>query len=154
MHHTTNLTFEAWNNLKLWWRGEISGKSCAKTIIDSLAGIAGGYGGGIAGAAVGTLIFPGVGTVIGGAVGGVAGTTITSCLSDLLTQQIFDLPKTVALEKAYRFLGLQNGASNNEINSSFRRLALRYHPDKGGNREDWCKLQSYMGIMKVSKGEI
>lgn len=45
-----NLTFEAWNNLKLWWRGEISGKRCAKNIIDSLAGIAGGYGGGIAGA--------------------------------------------------------------------------------------------------------
>jgi hypothetical protein len=148
------LTIEAWNNLKLWWRGEISGKRCAKNIIDSLAGVAGGYGGGIAGAAMGTLIFPGVGTVIGAVVGSIAGTAITSCLSDWITQKIFDLPKSVALENAYRFLGLQNGASNDEINSSFRRLALRYHPDKGGNYDDWHKLQYYMAIIKISKGEI
>jgi hypothetical protein len=144
------LTIEAWNNLKLWWRGEISGKRCAKSIIDSLAGVAGGIGG----AAMGTLIFPVVGTVIGAVVGGVAGTAITSCLSDWLTQKIFDLPKSVALENAYRFLGLQYGASNNEINSSFRRLALRYHPDKGGNYDDWHKLQYSMAIIKLSKGEI
>jgi hypothetical protein len=148
------LTIEAWNNLKLWYNGEISGKRCAKSIIDSLAGAVGGYGGGMAGAAMGTYIFPGVGTVIGAVVGSVAGTTVTSSLSDWATLMMFDLPKSVALENAYIFLGLQNGASNDEINSSFRRLALRYHPDKGGNYDDWHKLQLSMGIVKLSKGEI
>jgi hypothetical protein len=148
------LTYEAWNNIKLWWRGEISGKRCAKSIIDSLAGAAGGIGGGIGGAAVGTMIFPGVGTFIGAVVGGVAGSAITGSLSDWLTQQIFNLPKDVALENAYRFLGLQYGASNDEINSSFRRLVLRYHPDKGGDREDFQKLQSCMAIIKLSRGEV
>jgi hypothetical protein len=148
------LTIEVWNNLKLWWRGEISGKRCAKNIIDSLAIVAGGYGGGMVGAAAGAYIFPGVGTVIGGVVGSLAGTTVTTSLCDWATQKIFDLPKTVALENAYIFLGLQNGASNNEINSSFRHLALMYHPDKGGNYDDWHKLQFSMAIIKMSKGEI
>lgn len=148
------LTYEAWKNLKLWWRGEISGKSCAKSIVDNLAGVAGAISGGMAGASIGTLIFPVVGTAIGAVVGCVAGSEITSSLSDWLTQKIFDLPKDVALENAYRFLGLQYGASNGEINAGFRRLVLIHHPDRGGNYENWHKLQLSMAIIKLSKGEI
>lgn len=148
------LTREAIASLKLWWRGEISGIRCTKNIIDSIAGMAGGISGGMAGAAIGSLILPGIGTAIGATVGGIAGSALTSNLSDWLTQKLFNLPKDVALENAYKFLGLEYGASNTEINSRFRHLALQYHPDKGGNKNDWDKLQVSMGLIKLSKGEI
>ncbi len=163
------LAFEAWNNLKLWWKGEITGIRCAKNVIDSLAGMTAGAVGGIAGAAVGSSIVTGigvaigaavapaalaVGSILGGVIGGVASATAASNISDWLTQKIFNLPKEVALENAYRFLDLEYGASNVEINSSFRHLALEYHPDKGGSYDDWHKLQVTMAIIKLSKGEI
>jgi hypothetical protein len=165
------LTIEAWNQLKLWWNGEITGIRCAKNIIDSFAGIAAGVGGGVAGAAagssivtgigmaIGTVVAPGaiaIGSLIGAVVGGVACATAANNLSDWLTQKIFNLPKDAAVENAYIFLELKygNGPSNEKINSSFRQLALKYHPDKGGSYEDWHKLQVSMAVIKLSKGEI
>ncbi len=57
--------------------------------------------------------------------------------------------------KAYDFLELDCGASIDEINSSFRRLALIHHPDRGGgSEEDWQKLQVSMGVIKLSRGGI
>jgi hypothetical protein len=165
------LTIEAWNQLQLWWNGEITGKRCAKNIIDSFAGLAAGYGGGVAGAAagssivngigvaMGTVVAPGaiaIGSVIGAVVGGVAFATAANHLSDWLTQKIFNLPKDAAVENAYIFLELKygDGPSNDKINSSFRHLALKYHPDKGGSYDDCHKLQIAMAVIKLSKGEI
>ncbi len=54
------LTFEALKSIREWWKGEITGKRCAKQILDSIASVAGGVGGGY------------VGGMIGGYVGGVA----------------------------------------------------------------------------------
>lgn len=148
------LSYEVMQSLHRWWKGEITGVRCAKNIIDSCVGLAAGVGGGFAGAAIGTAISPGLGTIIGGVVGGVISSTVASTFSDWATQKIFNLPKEEALENAYRFLGLSYGASNNEINSCFRLLALEYHPDKGGSYEDWHKLQLSLGLIKISKGEI
>lgn len=75
----------------------------------------GGYYGGMAGAAVGTCISPGWDTVVGGFAGGIAGSLMMQSLSDWFTQQIFDLPKEVALENAYRFVQLTHNASVNSL---------------------------------------
>lgn len=43
---------------------------------------------------------------------------------------------------ALGFLGLRQGASTNEINRTYKRLALEMHPDKGGDQEDFKKLHT------------
>lgn len=156
------MSYEIYCNIRMWWHDEISGKRCAKNIIDSgigiASGVAGGVGGSYAGAAIGTAIAPGIGTgiglVVGGIVGGIAGVELANRLCDLLTQTIFDLPKTVALENAYCFLELSPKASNDEVNKQFRKLALQYHPDKqGGSNEKFQLLQSHVGVIKAAREE-
>lgn len=148
------LSFQAIYSLYLWWKGEITGEDCAKNIIDSCAEREGGIGGAMAGAAIGTYIYPGIGTVIGGFLGQLVGSGISRKLSDWLTQKFFYLSKEAALQNAYTFLGLEYGASNTQISSNFRRLARKYHPDKGGSYDDWYKIQVAMAVIKLSKGEI
>lgn len=58
------LTYEAIKNIRQWYNGEISGKRCAKNLIDTTFTIAAGVGGGAAGAALGSLAGP-VGTIVG-----------------------------------------------------------------------------------------
>jgi hypothetical protein len=53
------LSAEAIFTLWKWYRGEITGKRCAATIVNMLVSAAGGVGGGMAGAAIGTAISPG-----------------------------------------------------------------------------------------------
>jgi len=41
-------------------------------------------------------------------------------------------------------LGLQKGASKNEIKRAYKKLTLQHHPDKGGKEEDFKKItQAY-----------
>ena len=162
------LTYETWTNVKQWWKGEISGKLCAKNIIDSCAGLAGGVVGGMAGASIGaavvtgiglafgTVVAPGVpaiGSIIGSVAGGIIGSALATKLSEWLTQYFFNLSQYTVLENAYTFLELECGASNEKINSSFARKASEYIPDKGENDENWFKLQYHMSVIKLSKGE-
>jgi DnaJ domain len=146
------LSWEALLSLKQWWTGEISGKRCAKQIIDATLTLGASVGGGLAGAAIGSLVGP-VGSVAGALIGGLVASYGAEKLTDWLTQKIFDLPKDVATEKAYDFLGLKPSASNSEINAAFRKLCLMYHPDKGGNMEKFLQLQTMMGIIKLHRGE-
>lgn len=149
----TSLTLETYDSLNLWWKGEISGKRCAKNVIDSCASVVGGIYGGTIGAAAGTCIAPGPGTIIGGLAGGIAGSVVMHSLSDWLTQYLFDLPKDVALENAYRFMQLDHKASNDEINSNYNRLAWEYHPKVSKNVKNWLKLQTCMDVIRTSKGQ-
>lgn len=40
----------------------------------------------------------------------------------------------------YALLNLDSSATESEILSSFRKLSLKCHPDKGGDAEEFCKL--------------
>lgn len=148
------LGWAAFWNVYRWWKGEISGKRCAKNVVDaSFTVTAGAVGGYLTGAAVGAVAGP-VGLVIGGVLGGVISYSVMNLLIDRLTQKLFDIPKDEALENAYAFLGVKMSSSNSEINAAFHRLCLKYHPDKpGGSAEDFHFLQLTMAVIKVARGE-
>ncbi|HJU14530.1 MAG TPA: DnaJ domain-containing protein [Candidatus Nitrosotalea sp.] len=44
-------------------------------------------------------------------------------------------------QNCYGILGLPEGASLTEVKAAYRRLALRYHPDKGISRQDGEKFK-------------
>lgn len=56
---TVYLTVTAIKSLYKWYTGEISGKRCAKEIIDSVGSLGGGFAGGFAGANIGAIAGPG-----------------------------------------------------------------------------------------------
>ena len=146
--------YEAILNLYKWWNGEISGKRCAKNIVDASMVTVGSMGGATGGALLGTYLFPGLGTYIGYVTGSYLGKTATECLSDRLTTLLFDLPKDVAVERAYTYFGLHHTASNEEVNQVYRLLVLKYHPDKkGGSVEKFLELQAHMAVIKLAKKE-
>jgi len=47
----------------------------------------------------------------------------------------------------YEALGLQKGASDDEIRKAYRKLVLRTHPDKGGDPEQFKKIQGAYDIL-------
>lgn len=146
-----HLAWEAFKSIRSWWKGEISGARCAKNIVDSMVTVLAGAAGGLGAAFVGNMILPGAGGIIGGMIGGVVSANVASSVSDWITRKIFNLPKEVALENAFRFFDLPPNSSNDAINSKYRELALKFHPDKGGKRDDWEKLQIALAIIKVSR---
>jgi hypothetical protein len=144
------MTYDVYVNINRWFHGEITGKRCAKNVIDKLFSTAVGVGAGIGvGIAAGAFLGP-IGAVIGGVVGGLIGQISANSFSDWITSKIFDLPPSEALENAYNHLGLDHSASHSEINRRFRQLSLRHHPDRGGNKEEFVKLNQMMAVIKVS----
>ena len=147
-----DVVFSIFINVRRWWNGEITGERCAKNIIDDLAtvggALAGAAGGAVAGVAVGGPIGGAIGGVVGAFVGGVA----ANYLIQKLTEELFDLPKTEALEEAYKFMGLHRNDSNEKVNARYRELARVYHPDKeGGSEEKFCKLSACVAIIKAAR---
>lgn len=55
----------------------------------------------------------------------------------------------------YEALGVSKGASQDEIKKAFRKAALKYHPDKGGTKEDEAKFkeinEAYQVLSDVKK---
>jgi hypothetical protein len=149
-----HLGYEAIKNIRRWWNGEITGSRCVKNIMDAGLTITAGVAGGMGGAALGSLAGP-IGTVVGGIVGGIVSSSVMNVVSDRMTQWLFGIPKEEALENAYTYLGVKMTASNHEINTAFRQLCLKYHPDKpGGSNEEFHFLQLNMGVIKASRKEL
>ncbi|XP_052782488.1 uncharacterized protein LOC128218814 [Mya arenaria] len=156
-----SLAFDVIQNIKRWWKGEISETRCVKNILDCglsvAAGIVGGIGGEVVGMGFGSMIAGPVGGVIGAIAGAVVGSacalTGAQVLADRLTQWIFGLPKSEALANAYLFLRLPPSSSNSEINTQYRKLALQYHPDKGGDKDKWTQLQYSLAVIREARRE-
>jgi len=148
------LTAEAIKNIIRWWKGEISGKRCASNVLGSLGSFSGGMALGAA-CALGLGFFAGpIGVFVGGIYGSIKGSIVGKDLADNWTLHIFNIPKDEALENAYNYLGVEKDATNYEISSAFRRLALRHHPDRPtGNTKEFLKLQIHLQIIKTARGE-
>jgi DnaJ family protein A protein 2 len=56
-------------------------------------------------------------------------------------------------EGYYKLLGVSKDADENEIKKAFRKLALKHHPDKGGDIEKFKEIQMIV-FEDMSKDEI
>jgi len=50
-------------------------------------------------------------------------------------------------EDYYKILGVSKSASQDEIKKAYRKLALEHHPDKGGNEEEFKKVNQAYQIL-------
>lgn len=48
----------------------------------------------------------------------------------------------------YKILGLQKNASDDDIKKAYRKLAGKHHPDKGGDENEFKKIQKAYGVLK------
>ena len=51
----------------------------------------------------------------------------------------------------YEVLGLKKGASDDEIKKSFRKLAMKYHPDKVENMGEEVKKSAEAQFRKINE---
>ena len=55
------------------------------------------------------------------------------------------------VESNYDILGIVEGSTEKEIRDAFRRLALQYHSDRGGENEQFIKIKQAYEDLKVGK---
>jgi len=55
------------------------------------------------------------------------------------------------VESNYDILGIIEGSTEQEIRNAFRKLALRYHSDKGGENEQFIKIKQAYEDLKIGK---
>ena len=53
----------------------------------------------------------------------------------------------------YQILGVQRGASQKEIKSAYRRLSLKYHPDRNKNEKDGEKFKQIIEAYQILRLE-
>ncbi|CAB4241741.1 chaperone protein DnaJ [uncultured Caudovirales phage] len=51
----------------------------------------------------------------------------------------------------YQILGLKSGASEEEVKQAYRKLAMKHHPDRGGNEEEFKKIKE--AYEKITNGD-
>ena len=57
------------------------------------------------------------------------------------------------LSDCYQILGVQKDASQKEIKSAYRRLSLRYHPDRNKDEKDGEKFKKIIEAYQVLRSE-
>ena len=55
------------------------------------------------------------------------------------------------VESNYDILGIMEGSTTKEIRDAFRRLALQYHSDRGGENEQFIKIKDAYEDLKIGK---
>lgn len=55
------------------------------------------------------------------------------------------------VESNYDILGIVEGSTEKEIRDAFRRLALQYHSDRGGQNEQFIKIKQAYDDLKIGK---
>ena len=76
---------------------------------------------------------------------------LTFKLSFIFSETLFDLPKDDALDECYRTLGVEHSSSNGEITKAYRTLSLKNHPDKGGNKETFLKINAAVEVIRAAR---
>ena len=56
------------------------------------------------------------------------------------------------MPKFYDMLGLEAGASKDDIKKAYKKKAMQCHPDKGGDPEEWLKDLRVRKYPKQAKG--
>lgn len=51
------------------------------------------------------------------------------------------LDGVLSAEDYYKILGVQRNADENQIKKAFKKLSIKYHPDKNKDRKEWAKTQ-------------
>ncbi|PRP81909.1 hypothetical protein PROFUN_10617 [Planoprotostelium fungivorum] len=146
----TTLKLEAIKMIYEWYHGRADGRRCAAHIATSLSTVAAGV---VAGQAVVSLSHPlGPVSLILGVAAGYYASHYANSLTDKLTQRIFGLAPTAALDRAYEFMMLSPNCTNAEVNEQYRKIALLYHPDKEwGSAEHFILLNSHMELIRAAR---
>ena len=63
----------------------------------------------------------------------------------------FRKEKKVDTSKLYETLGVNKGANEKEIKKAFRKLAMKYHPDKGGDEHKFKEINAAYQILSDPK---
>ena len=138
--------YEICVNIYKWISKEITGQQCTKNIIDVVSSLILGIVGAQLGTKFGASAGP-IGLVLGGIFIGYIGAVTGNILTDVLTKDLFDLPQNEAIEKAYNFLGVNRGATDEEVRNAYKEKLFTYHPDKGGSNDQFLELQLSIGII-------
>ncbi|CAL1129005.1 unnamed protein product [Cladocopium goreaui] len=143
------LGYELYSNIRMYWKGEIDGYKCAENLASSFGAAAAGFAGGAGAVALCAGAGP-WGLIFAGLAGGVLASGLTTMGVKSLFQSLFGTDRDRALEKAYATLELKQGASPHEVRHAYLTLAKKAHPDKGGNREDFIKINSAYELIRAS----
>ena len=55
----------------------------------------------------------------------------------------------------YKVLGVNENSSDDEIKKAYRKLSLKHHPDRGGNGEEFKKInEAYSTLGDVEKRQM
>ena len=113
------------------------------------AGAATGF---IAGAAAGSMMGGPVGAVFGGLGSMYATSYFIDSFFERMTESIFDVPKTVAEERAYAFFHLRRTATDDEISNAYRHRAAMYHPDNKATFDPEMFLETQLQLEIIRMG--
>lgn len=146
-------------DVKKWYDGKIDSQTLAENSTNNLGAIAGGVAAGAgaayAGAYVGAAFGP-VGAMVG-AIGaavlaGVAGAWAGEAVTKKAFDAFFDGPadQRARLRKAYSVLGLDSNASPEQVGKRYKALALKHHPDKGGDHAKFIQVNAAYEVIRAA----